>query len=126
MKFLGIQPRFKELITLKFWFLVVGFRFGNACTSKTAKFNEDSEKIKSLRQAMESLYAQRLNRLDFISAKDRFHRFDNAVVAVRPKKISEFRNFFTELSLKKLSKTLNDIDPNDHKSTVDMIAEYAE
>ena len=49
---------------------------------------------------MESLYAQRLNRLDFISAKDRFHPFDNAVVAVRPKKISEFRNFFTELSLK--------------------------
>jgi len=40
---------------------------------------------------MESLYAQRLNRLDFISAK-----------------------------------TLNDIDPNDHKSTVDFIAEYAE
>ena len=85
LKFLGIQSRFKELITLKFWFLVVGFRFGNACTSKTAKFNEDSEKIKSLRQAMESLYAQRLNRLDFISAKDRFHPFDDAVMAVKPK-----------------------------------------
>ena len=83
-KFLGIQPTFMKLITLKFWFLVVGFRFGNACTSKTAKFNEDSEKIKSLRQAMESLYAQRLNRLDFISAKDRFHPFDDAVVVVRP------------------------------------------
>ena len=85
LKFLGIQPTFMKLITLKFWFLVVGFRFGNACTSKTAKFNEDSEKIRSLRQAMESLYAQRLNRLDFISAKDRFHPFDDAVVAVRHK-----------------------------------------
>ena len=63
------RPSFEILL------LVVGFRFGNACTSKTAKFNEDSEKIKSLRQAMESLYAQRLNRLDFISAKDRFQPY---------------------------------------------------